>query len=793
MKRNRLFFSICWLIFIGVKPCLGQDLASNTPLAEIESHKSKVRDLVDFLEYALNTIGHQATPSRDKNIVINQSYLKIFEHPKVQVEDDLNENRDMVTRKDVQAYLSDIDFFFKHVEFSFDVADISHYMNANEELYFVVSMTRNLKGVTIENDSVNTMMIRYLEINYDETSGSLKIASIYSNRLSVEEEMSHWWFNLPYPWTDIFYQQTGHVDSVDGAYFRRLMSIDRIDLSIYPRLRNIEPLAKLTNLKRVNLSGTQIEDIVPLKNLTNLEVLDLRSTEVSDLSPLKYALRLKALRIDSTKISDVSSLESIEGLRQLSASYTFINSLKSLSELKEMRKLNISKTRIRSLEGLEKMGMLEVLILSNNRIKSLEPIAGLKNLNHLQIDNTLVTSLEPLRELDNLRVLSCNNTLITSLMPLGVLPNLETVYSDNTLMVSSDAKEFITQHPHILVVYGTESLRGWWTDLSKPWKIVLMKEAGLTQANPSREEMARVANITSINISDIKEIQSLEPVKILKNLKQIRFASTGVTSISPLRGLLELEYVDASNTKVNELYSLEKLPKLSRLAIDQTQIKYQEIIRFINNHPNCLVMYKTDELLRWYGSLSKDWRNIFMSKVDREKMTDSELLHYLTYIETLVFDAPVKTLDPVLQLRQLKILEFNGTMVNSLEPLRGITTLEALRCSHSPIASLEPISGLKKLKKLNFEDTLVEDLEPLTGLIGLTDLNLAGTPVKDLKPLKGLLNLKALSCNNTDVKNLKPIQGLRGLRSLKCYNTKINSREVESFKKAVPQCEVVFY
>jgi Leucine-rich repeat (LRR) protein len=793
MKAIKLFGITCSLIAVCLIPCQAQELANNLPMGELESHKQKVRDLVDFLQFAMNTIGDSGTPTRDKNVVINQSYLKLFEHSKVQIEDDLNEDRNMVTRKDVQAYLSDIDFFFKHVEFTFNVEDISHYVNANDDLYFVVSMTRNLKGVTIENDSVNTMMIRYLEINFNEKEGDLKIASIYSNRVSLEEELKNWWWNLPYPWVDIFSDQLGKVDSVDGNYLLRLMDLEKIDLSVYPRLRNVEPLSKLTSLKRVNLSGTQINDIVPLKNLTNLEVLDCMDTEISDLSPLKYALGLKALRIDSTKVTDIEVLGGMENLRQLSASYTFISSLEALSGAKEMRKMNLSKTRIRSLKGLESMNKLEVLILEDNRIKDLSPIRGLKSLNHLQLDNTLITSLDQLSELDNLRVLSCNNTLITSLMPLGVLPNLETVYSDNTLMVSSDAKEFITQHPHILVVYGTESLRGWWSNLSKPWKIVLMKEAELSRINPSREEMARVANITRINVSGIEGINSLEPVKILKNLKELRFASTNVNSLAPLRGLLELEFVDASNTMVNELYSLEKLPKLTRLGIDNTQIKEQEITRFINNHPSCLVMYKSDELLRWYSLLSKEWRTILMSHVERGSMSDSELLHSFTKVERLTFDAPVNTLEPVQQLTELKELEFNGTMINSLEPLRNMGALETLRCSHSPIASLGPLTTLRKLKKLNFEDTLVEDLTPLTGMLGLTDLNFAGTPVKDLKPLKGLLNLRSLECQNTDVKNLKPIQGLRGLRSLKCYNTRINIRDIESFKKSVPQCEVIFY
>lgn len=793
MRATKLFGALLGLVLFAIIPCQAQEIAGNMPKADVESYKQRVKDLVDFLEFALNTIGDGSTSTRDKNVIINQSYLKIFEDSRVQIEDDLNEDRDMITRKDIQAYLSDIDFFFKHVEFKFNVEDISQYRNSNDELYFIVSMTRNMRGITIENDSVNSMMIRYLEVNFNESEGNLKVASIYSNRLSLEEELVNWWSSLPYPWTDIFYKQIGAVDTVDRQFLMRLIDLEKIDLSVYPRLRNLEPLGKLTNLKRVNLSGTQVHEIVPLKNLTNLEVLDCSNTEISDLSPLKYALGLKALRIDSTKVTNIDVLGGMENLQQLSASYTFISSLEPFSGLKSLKKLDLTKSRIRSLQGLESMINLEGLNISDNHVKSLEPISGLKNLNHLQIDNTLVTSLEPLAELDNLRVLSCNNTLITSLMPLGVLPNLETVYSDNTLMVNSDAKEFITQHPRILVVYGTESLRGWWSGLSKPWKIVLMKEAQLSRMNPSREEMARIANITSIDVSNIEEITSLEPVKILKNLQEIRFASTGVNSLAPLRGLLELEYVDASNTVVNELYSLEKLPKLTRLAIDKTQINLQEINRFINNHPNCLVMYKTEELLRWYSLLSKDWRNILMSNVDRGNMTDSEVLHTFTYIEELQFDAPVKTLEPVLPLHQLKSLSFTGTMINSLEPLRSVHTLESLRCSHSPIANLEPISNLKRLKSLNFEDTLVEELEPLLGLIGLNELNFSGTPVKDLKPLKGLVNLKTLECQNTGVKSLKSIEGLRGLRSLKCYNTKVNSRDIESFQKSVPQCEVVFY
>ncbi len=47
----------------------------------------------------------------DKDVLVTQSYTKIFRDPKVQVEDDLDEGRKTITNKDVQAYLKDVDFF----------------------------------------------------------------------------------------------------------------------------------------------------------------------------------------------------------------------------------------------------------------------------------------------------------------------------------------------------------------------------------------------------------------------------------------------------------------------------------------------------------------------------------------------------------------------------------------------------------------------------------------------------------------------------------------------------------
>jgi len=793
MKVYRLYYLLLLALFLNGPGLRAQNLVTVSETPDVEAYKAKVQDLIDFLEYAMNTIGDPETQARDKNVIITQSYLKAFKDDKVQIEDDLNEEREMVTHKNVQAYLSDIDFFFKEVKFEFIVDDISFKTSAENQSYYLVTMTRNLRGVTIENDSINSNLVRYIEVNLNEAARDLKIASVYTNRLSEEDELTTWWNSLVYPWPDIFRNQLGAEGDLDLQQLQTLVEVEKLDLSSYPQLDDLEPVARLNNLKRIDVSGTKIKDLVALRNLTKLDFLDCSNTVVSSIDPLKYALNLRVLRIDSTQISDGRILEVFENLQQFSASHSYLISLAPITDLRKIKVMDVSKTKIKSLEGIQGLSGLNYLDVSHNSIKDLSPISKLNELRNLKIDNSLVTDLQPLSKLQNLKMLSCNNTLITSLNPIAAISTMERVYCDNTLMVNSEAKKFITNHPDILVVYGTESLRSWWDQLSVPWQKVLIQSAGLKGQRITKEQMARIANITSIDISGIGAIVDIKPVEILKNLKELNIEASGVTDLTPLRGLLELEYLEASNTGISELYSLEQLSKLSLLGIDNTKVQPQEINRFIANHHNCLVMYKTVKLLRWWGSMSMEWRSVLKSQLDHENMSDKERLHAYVNLEKLYFKKPVATLEPIREFTRIRELGFSGTRINNLEPLRNVKTLEVLRCSQSPVSSLEPLSSSSRLKKLNFEDTLVDDLSPLSKLNGLQELKFSGTQVKDLKPLRTLSNLKVLECYNTDVKSLKSIEELQGLRSLKCYNTKVNKKAVQSFRKAVPQCEVVHY
>ncbi len=192
---------------------------------------AKVRDIIAFLEYVLNTLGSSTTPSRDKDVLITESYAKIFRDAKVQVEDDLDENRKVITNKDVVAYLKDVDFFFDDVKFEFTIDNIKGSTNANGTHFYKVSARRNLKGTTPEGKVVNNTIPRFIEVNYNPNDQDLKIVSIYTKEFNEKEALTKWWKELSYEWHAIFMRRLNLTDSVTLDDIRNVASIEALDLS----------------------------------------------------------------------------------------------------------------------------------------------------------------------------------------------------------------------------------------------------------------------------------------------------------------------------------------------------------------------------------------------------------------------------------------------------------------------------------------------------------------------------------------------------------------------------------
>ena len=819
MNRGlRLLLPLILGIFL-LTPCTSW--AQTTPVqpqelapAQVEEYKEQSKQLVSFLEYMMNVLGNPKATTQQKETVITQSYTKAFRDAEVQIEDDLDEERSVVTNKNVQAYLKDINFFFRQAKFELNINDISYYVTDNGQVFFRVTVNRNLQGTTINGDTVNANKVRYIEINLDKSDKDLKIASVYTTKLSEREELANWWSEVPEAWRTYFKERIG-AGAYDSIGYRGLLEIVRltqVDISSNQNIQDLSPIGKLVDLKHLDISGTWVNDLVPLRNLTKLETLICSSTTVGNLEPLKYATSLRVLDCENTRVSDLSILSSFSKLEKLYCSGTKIRQLVKIPGLKDLR---CASTAIINLAPVAEMNALVYLDCSQTSIADLQPLSNAAQLQWLNIETTPVENLAPLDSLNNLQVLICNNTPVQNLEVLGGLASLQKVYCDNTAITKKEANQFMAAHPEVLVIYESGQLQTWWNALPMEWKKVFQQYVSVDTL--TKETLAQIANLTEVDISGNKNIMDLSPLTELTNLQVLQCANTNVTSLEPLSEMVNLQLLNCSNTLVeslealgnarslrilnidrtgvSSLIALNDLSGIQRLSCEHTNIPEGAIVNFIQTHPGTIVIYKTDQLSLWWNSLPSAWKEVFREQVAVGDIPDREQLHELVFLKTLTIEenTSITSLEPLREFVGLTELGFSNTPINSLEPLRGMTTLRALICARSPIRDLDPLSSLPNLVYLDCQNTPVEDLRPLKDLIELETLKCSGTQVDDLRPLSDLINLKRLECFNTDVKRLKPLKGLYNLQELHCYNTRVSSREVDRFREWNPDCKVVYY
>lgn len=785
---------------------------------EIKDLSQKVEDQVQFLEYFFNTVGSKDTPARDKDVIIRESYKKIFKDNKVQVEDDLLLDRKVITNKDITAYLKDIEFFFKDAVFKFKVREVKPFLRENAELSFIVTLDRTLTATGLNLEKIANTKERYIEINVDKQSNELKIASIYTTKLSRDQELIEWWESLSFTWTSYFKSKIGLIDqdSVELEALYKISTIDSIDLSGNQYVRDLESIQVLRDLKFLDISNTQIVELSPISNITFLSHLNIANTPTKDIQFIKYSDRLTYLDISNTEINDISELNNLKSLTTLRALQTPILSFGVLNSFESLKNLNLSGSGFNNLSNIQELSHLAELDISSNYLINFELLAELEGLVSLNLQETNIVDLTPLKDLPNLKVVNINQTEVSDLNPLEKIPTLQKIYADRTRIQEWVADEFIRRNRKVLLIHHVENLQTWWDGLSEPWRDVFIKiNPVLDQAKPSIEVISTLIGLDSLDLSDsgisnlgpvlkFKKISSLNfddtdvidlsPLSDIKTLVKITGRNTNINGLQPLTNLTNLELLDFRNTKVSSILPLIGLEKLTYLNVDNSNISTDEVVNAISANPVLNIIFRSSDLDMWWKGLDETWKSIFINQFGESEEPNLEKLHNWTTSSKIQIAhrsvSNFRHLSVFINLRELSIIDVPAIDYTDLYRLN---LMEKLVINQAPIVDLAVLTDLKNLIFLDLSNTGVADLSPLSVHKQLKSLNLSGTNIKNLKGLETLFELEELDIASTDIRSLKAVQGLTKLNKLSCFNTRINSRGIDSFKKQNPECEIRYY
>ncbi|KAF0202006.1 MAG: hypothetical protein FD170_2244 [Bacteroidetes bacterium] len=835
-------FIVALLIVLAAANAFSQNTATSAgPVTdtlsadELATFQKQATQLVGFMEFAFNTLGSPKSEYRDKDIIINQSFLKFFRDGKVQVEDDLVEKRDVVTNKDIQAYLKDIDFFFREVTFKYTVEEITTEVNEKGETYFKVKSSRNLKGKTIEGKDINENRPRFIEINLDKASRGLKIVSIYTTRSSEEQELMAWWNALDDVWRNYFASETilndglkmSFIQQVGRDYLlvktnnnlpdslqkadtiktapasllaevRKLWRLEQMDISGLKGIYDLEPLSAFTMLKHLNISGARVTELGPIRNLSKLESLNASSTLITTLDPVQYTTGLRNLDISSTFVTDITPVGNFKMLEFLNLSDTPLENIALLRELTGLRELKISRVPLKSLDGLAGLSLLETLDMSGIPLSDISALEGMDALQRIYLTKTYVNDVIPLAAMPKLQYIYLDYTPVNNIAPLLKLPDLKVIYCDKSMIGKQAALTFIQSRPEVKVIYESEELSVWWETLAEAWKSVFSNLVEV-QNPPLREQLYEISNLRKIDISGNAEIQTLAPlrklpslsnldasssgiqsvleIKDLPDLKELNISKTAVIDLTPLSGITGLNLLNISDTKAIDISPIGNLRNLQRLEMDNVQAASVNAILNLTR----LEKLFADGVPAVANTVEKIWDSIPDLLVVYQS---AELVSWwgslpaswkqvFAEIDPYTGTPDREQLHRITSIKELDISRNRD--ISSLMPVSQLRKLEVLRFSGTQVADVLPVGLIKRVKELDCSNTPVSDLSPLTTNSGLEILNCSNTPVKDIDPLEFLTKLNTLDISGTQVTRLNALSSSSALVQLSCFNTRISS------------------
>ena len=317
---------------------------------------------------------------------------------------------------------------------------------------------------------------------------------------------------------EVFSDMSGSIKSLKGLELAT--NLKRLELHNSP-IDDLTPLANLEKLREITIWDSKLNDLTPLAGLIQLEflaILNFRArNQISDLTPLSGLIQLEYLYTSDNEISDLTPLTGLTNLVNLGLGLNQISDITPLAGLTQLRSLSIGANQISDITPLAGLTQLDSLAINANQISDITPLARLTELEFLHFATNEISDITPLTGLTNLAALALSNNQINNITPLAGLTELE----------------------------------------------------GLDLGGNQINDITPLAGLTQLRglALGTNHIQDLSPLAGLTELQALFLARNQISNITPLTGLTELECLDLGENQITDADRLENLPKLTKLRL----------------------------------------------------------------------------------------------------------------------------------------------------------------------------------------------------------------------------------
>ena len=425
---------------------------------------------------------------------------------------------------------------------------------------------------------------------------------------------------------------------------------------------DLQAVAQLYALSSLSLPGNKLGDISDLSSLGGLTMLDLSRNSITDLRPLASLSGLRSLYLDENPIQDFSPLYGLGGLTTLSVrgieltdrqleelsralpgcaihseaavesvpditlgGVTFkadvteldmngmgLTDISALSACRELRRLDLSGNQIADLSPLMDLPNLEWLSVKENQIADLRPLMAMRTLKTIYADGNSIRSTVPLGSLDGLRELYLSANPLSDFSGLSKLSALETLFLEDVGLTDESLEALMELSGlRLLSLYDNPALTGEAVDqLKSSLKSCLVQHAPLvytveldgqkvrrdvTELDLSNTGVTDLSNLTLLpNLETLNlrgnELENIYSLQWVSSLRHLDLACNQIRDAAPLADLVFLETLDVSGNQIGSISPFFGLTNLQELNLSGNPIPPEEIERLQTSLPDCRII-----------------------------------------------------------------------------------------------------------------------------------------------------------------------------------------------------------
>lgn len=132
---------------------------------------------------------------------------------------------------------------------------------------------------------------------------------------------------------------------------------------------------------------------------------------------------------------------------------------------------------------------------------------------------------------------------------------------------------------------------------------------------------------------------------------------------------------------------------------------------------------------------------------------------------------PIRSLEPLLLLPNLRRLDLSGTGVSDLRPLALLPRLRELSVCYGQVSNLRPLEQIETLEML--------------------DISYPCRPLRGWEAIGGMKSLRSLFCNHCGLRSVVPFLLLNELKLLSLSFNPIAAEEMDFLCEQLPGCQVI--